>query len=71
MTTRHSPESLRQYIHLTLEQAESKFRNGSMTQTEWDHYRYHWRNSAHRYSKECAQFQDDTCPVCGEKFNAS
>ena len=42
---------------LTYDDAERLNRNGSLSDAEFEHYRYLWRNGAYRYSSLAEQFQ--------------
>lgn len=42
---------------LTLEQARYWWRTGIIDDTEWELYQFYWRNSAPRFSDECAAYE--------------
>lgn len=45
------------------EMAEYWYRKGIITQTEWDLYRFYWRNSAPRFSDLYIEFQIQDTPI--------
>lgn len=42
---------------LTLEQSRYWWRTGIIDDTEWELYQFYWRNSAPRFSDECAAYE--------------
>jgi hypothetical protein len=54
-----SRESIATCMGDTFNEAEYKYRQGRIDQTDWDLYRFYWRNSAPRFSLEAAAFDLD------------
>jgi hypothetical protein len=46
------------YATMTLNQADSDYRHGIISQVEWERYCYVWRNGAFRASSEMVSFED-------------
>ena len=44
-------------LTLTYELAEWHYRRGSIDQTDWDLYRFYWRNGAPRFSDTAQEFE--------------
>jgi hypothetical protein len=57
-----------QFSKVTFDQVESWYRQGIVSQEEFEHYCYHWRNEAPRFSILCQSYKADVCPFCGEGF---
>lgn len=51
--------------HLTYDQAESAYRYGTLTNLEWDAYRWLWYNSAPRFTESLERNQF-TVPAKGK-----
>ena len=49
--------TLKQLQSMTYEQAESKYRQGVISQAEFDEYCYLWRNSVYRYSTVASDYE--------------
>ncbi len=51
-----------------LSTVERWHRQGIIDQETYEHYMYHWANSAPRFSDVGDAYRAEVCPVCGETF---
>jgi hypothetical protein len=47
----------------TLAEVEEMYRNGRVSQDDYEHYCYLWRNSAFRYTDLCIAHQEAKCSI--------
>jgi hypothetical protein len=50
-------------LTLTYNEAQYYYREGRIDQTDWDLYRFYWRNGAPRFSYEAFEFDLDRRPL--------
>ena len=57
------------YSGLTYNEAENHYRQGVISQDEWEHYCYHWKNESGRFSSLAESYKCSQCPICGQLFD--
>jgi hypothetical protein len=55
--------SMAHILTLTYNEAQYYYREGRIDQTDWDLYRFYWRNGAPRFSYEAFEFDLDRRPL--------